>query len=63
MKVSAFTESRNNMNFKHLLNNIPDYKVFLTVDEMYESSRKLAEEFPDIVTMWEAGKTTKGHPI
>ena len=34
MKVSAFTESRNNMNFEHLLNNIPDYKVFLTVDEM-----------------------------
>ncbi len=63
MKVSAFTESRNNMNFEHLLNNIPDYKVFLTVDEMDESSRKLAEEFPDIVTMWEAGKTTKGHPI
>ena len=51
------------MNFEHLLNNIPDYKVFLTVDEMNESSRKLAAEYPDIVTMWEAGKSTKGEPI
>ena len=51
------------MDFTHLLQNIPDYKVFLTVDEMDESSRKLAEEFPDLVTMWEAGKSRKGHPI
>ena len=51
------------MNFEHLLNNIPDYKVFLTVDEMNESSRKLAQDYPDLVTMWEAGKSTKGEPI
>ena len=51
------------MNFEHLLNNIPDYKVFLTVDEMNESSRKLAADYPDLVEMWEAGKSTKGEPI
>ena len=51
------------MNFEHLLNNIPDYKVFLTVDEMNESSRRLAADYPDLVTMWEAGRSTKGEPI
>ena len=51
------------MNFDHLLENIPDYKVFLTVDEMDESSRKLAEEYPDLVEMYEAGKSRGGHPI
>ena len=51
------------MNFNHLLENIPDYKVFLTVDEMDESSRKLAEEYPDLVEMYEAGKSRGGHPI
>ena len=54
---------RQNMNFNHLLENIPDYKVFLTVDEMDESSRKLAEEYPDLVEMYEAGKSRGGHPI
>ena len=51
------------MDFTHLINNIPDYKVFLTVDEMDASSKKLAEDYPDIVELWEAGKSTKGHPI
>ena len=49
--------------FSKLINNIPDYQVFLTVDEMDESSRKLAKEYPDIVTVFEAGKSRKGHPI
>ena len=39
------------MNFEDLYKNIPDYKVFLTVDEMDESSKKLAAEFPDICTI------------
>ncbi len=51
------------MNFDHLLQNIPDYKEFLTVEEMDESSRKLAADYPDLVTMWEAGKSRGGHPI
>ena len=51
------------MNFEDLYKNIPDYKVFLTVDEMDESSKKLAAEFPDICTIREAGKSRKGHPI
>ncbi len=46
-----------------LIDNIPDYQQFLTVDEMDASSRKLAEEYPDLVTMFEAGRSRKGHPI
>lgn len=48
---------------KKLIDNIPDYQVFLTVDEMDENSKKLAEEYPDIVTVFEAGKSRKNHPI
>lgn len=49
--------------FTKLINNIPDYQVFLTVDEMDVNSRKLAEEYPDVVEVFEAGKSRKGHPI
>ena len=49
--------------FTKLIENIPDYQVFLTVDEMDENSKKLAEEYPEIVSVFEAGKSRKGHPI
>ena len=49
--------------FEKLINNIPDYQVFLTVDEMDENSKKLAEQYPGIVDIFEAGKSRKGHPI
>lgn len=29
-----------------LIDNIPDYQQFLTVDEMDENSKRLAAEFP-----------------
>ncbi|MCM3601739.1 peptidase [Robertmurraya korlensis] len=51
------------MNVQSIIDNVPDYKDFLTVDEMDESCRKLAREFPDIVTVFEAGRSRKGHPI
>lgn len=46
-----------------LIDNIPDYQQFLTVDEMDENSKRLAAEFPGIVEIFEAGKSRKGHPI
>lgn len=49
--------------FTKLIENIPDYQVFLTVDEMDANSKKLAEEYPDIVTLFEAGRSRKNHPI
>lgn len=51
------------MNIQSIVDKVPDYKVFLTVDEMDKSTSKLAEEFPDIVTVFEAGKSRKGHSI
>lgn len=49
--------------FEEVINNIPDYKVFLTVDEMDASSKKLAEEFPDTVELFEMGRTRDNHPL
>lgn len=49
--------------YQKLLSNIPDYKEFLTVDEMDESSRRLASEHPDCVELFEIGSTRQGHPL
>jgi len=49
--------------FQRVLDAVPDYEVFLTVDELDASARALAEEFPDTVTLFEAGRSRKGHPI
>lgn len=49
--------------YQKLLSGIPDYKEFLTVDEMDESSRRLAAGHPDCVELFEMGKTRQGHPL
>ena len=49
--------------FKELLDAIPDYQQFLTVDEMDASSKALAKAHPDTVELFDIGKTTLGHPI
>lgn len=49
--------------FTKLIENIPDYKEFLTVDEMDANTLKLAEEFPEIVEVFKAGESRKGCPI
>lgn len=49
--------------FTKLINDIPDYQEFLSVDEMDASSKKLAEEYPDKVSVFQAGTSRKGHPI
>lgn len=51
------------MNFQSIVAGVPEYKTFLTVDEMDESCRRLTEEFPKVVTVFEAGKSRAGHPI
>ncbi|WP_078427561.1 M14 family zinc carboxypeptidase [Alkalihalobacterium alkalinitrilicum] len=51
------------MNFQPVIDNVPDYKEFLTVEEMDKSCWKLAEEYPDIVSVFEAGKSREGHAI
>ncbi len=49
--------------FEKLLANIPDYKVFLTVDELNDSSKALAEQYPDLVSVFEIGETKLGEKL
>ena len=45
-----------------ILNQIPDYKEFMTISELDDSSIKLAQEF-DNVELIELGRTRKDRPI
>ena len=45
--------------YERLVKSVPDYKVFLTVDEMDESTRQLATEHPDCVKVFEAGRSRR----
>ncbi len=49
--------------FQKVIDTIPDYKVFLTPDELDESSRALAAEFPETVELFEIGRTRKDRPL
>jgi len=46
-----------------ILDEVPDSKVFLTVDELNESSFRLAKQYPDIVKCMEIGRSRAGDPI
>ena len=48
------------MDLKQVINSIPDYDVFLTIDEMNASTRQLAREFPDLVTVRTIGESRHG---
>lgn len=43
--------------------NIPDYKAFLTVSELNDALIQLGEEYPDLVEVFVAGHSRKGEPI
>ena len=49
--------------YQNILDNVPDYPCFLTVDEMDESTRRLQEEYPDLVDVSVIGYSRKKHPI
>ncbi len=51
------------MNIKAILDNVPDYKAFLTVDELNRELLKLGEDYPDKVSVQVIGKSTAGHDI
>ena len=51
------------MNFDKILNNIPEYTHFLTVDELGQALLALGQEYPDSVEVFEAGKSRAGSPI
>lgn len=46
-----------------LLELIPDFQNFYTMDEFDASSRQLAVKYPDHVTLLDLGKTREGHSI
>ncbi len=49
--------------FENVVEEVPDYKAFLTVDELNASSEKLAQEYPSRVEMSEIGESRKGEKI
>lgn len=46
-----------------LLANIPDYQVFLTPDELDQSSRDLAARYPEVVSLQTIGQTKEGKDL
>ena len=51
------------MDFDKIISSIPDYKVFMTMDELDASSLKLAEEYPDTIEIRNIGSTKEDRPL
>jgi hypothetical protein len=51
------------MDLQHIAKDVPDYDAYLTVDEMYSSTKKLKEEYPELVSVEIVGNTSQGDPI
>ncbi|HVU14745.1 MAG TPA: M14 family zinc carboxypeptidase [Phototrophicaceae bacterium] len=51
------------MDLKQIANDIPDYAVFMTIDELNASSHQLVKDFPELASIRVVGHTRKGDPI
>ncbi len=51
------------MDLRKIAEDIPDYKEFLSIDELNASSQRLREQYPDLVSIRVVGKTRRGDPI
>lgn len=51
------------MDLRQIAADVPDYQVFLTVDELRASTHRLIEEFPDLTRLKVVGQTRRGDPI
>lgn len=51
------------MEYGDVIKEVPKYKEFMTVNELNESSRRLAEKHPDLVEFFQVGTSTRGEPI
>lgn len=51
------------MNLSDVLQLIPDYQDFLTLEELHQSSARLVEEFPQLARQQVIGASTEGRPI
>jgi hypothetical protein len=50
-------------NLNAILDAVPDYQVFLTVDELKASSHQLATRYPETVQVLEVGSSRRGETI
>jgi len=51
------------MDIAEILHAIPDYREFLSPDELHHNSVQLVEEFPDLARLRRIGTSTDGRPI
>ena len=58
-----YKEKKVNALFEKLLEEIPSYEHFLTAEELDENSRKLAEKYPDAVSLSVIGKSRAGKDL
>jgi hypothetical protein len=48
---------------KDVIQRVPDYSSFMTVDELNESSKKLAKDYPSFAEYFEIGRSRDNNPI
>ena len=48
---------------RKIIDRIPDYQVFLTTEELDESGKKLAEKYPEAVSLLEIGRSKEDWPV
>jgi hypothetical protein len=51
------------LDLRQIAADIPDYQVFLTVDELQASTHQLVDEFPALTSLKTVGQTRRGDPI
>ena len=51
------------MNVEQILQLVPDYDVFLTVDELAAECRRLSNEYPELITLKSIGKSRAGDDL
>lgn len=49
--------------YSEMVSDVPNYKTFLTVDELKDGSRRLAEEYPNMVSRITIGTSRNGEAI
>ncbi len=51
------------MSIKDVLMGVPDYREFMSIDELNESSLLLDERHPEVVRLFKLGESARGEPI
>lgn len=51
------------MKFNNIIEGVPNYESFLTVNELDKSTKEMQKKHPDIIKVKEIGKSREGYPI